>query len=116
MKKTLVALAALSTIATMAHTQSTVTLYGILDANIANFKSNQVSGTTIQSLSQAKIDSGGSSGSRWGIRFTEDLGDGLSAVGNLESGINLDAGSSAQGGLLLAVVQSWGWPAPASVR
>jgi predicted porin len=100
MKKSLFALAALSAITHMAQAQSTVTIYGILDADLANFKSNQISGATIQPLSQAKVDSAGLSGSRWGMRFTEDLGGGLSAVGNLESGFNLDAGSSAQGGLL----------------
>ena len=54
----------------------------------------------VANLTQLKIDSGGLNGSRWGIRVSEDLGGGLSVTGNLESGINLDVGSSAQGGLL----------------
>lgn len=104
MKKTLIALAALGAMAGVAHAQSTVTLYGLLDGNIQSYKSNVLVGTgataTIQSLTQTKIDSGGLNGSRWGMRIKEDIGGGMAIVGNLESGINLDTGSSAQGGLL----------------
>lgn len=99
MKKTLIAFAALSAIAGVAQAQSTVTIYGLLDANIGSFKSNTVVGTTLQSATQTKQDAGGLNGSRWGIRVKEDLGGGLAAVGNLESGFNLDDGQSAQGRL-----------------
>jgi predicted porin len=120
MKKTLIALAALGALAG-AHAQSTVTIYGLLDANLNSTKTNQVIGTaatpatlttagfivpgtpgnqTIQSVRRTNIDSGGLNGSRWGIRVSEDLGGGMAAVGNLESGFNIDQGSSAQGGLL----------------
>ena len=104
MKKTLIAFAALSAIAGMAQAQSTVTIYGLLDGNIQSLKTS-VAGSgaqagTIQNLTQAKIDAAGLNGSRWGIRVSEDLGGGLAVVGNLESGFNLDTGSSAQGGLL----------------
>jgi predicted porin len=100
MKKTLIALAALGAMAGAAQAQSTVTIYGLLDANIGSYKTNQINGAAISGISQAKIDSGGLNGSRWGIRFSEDIGGGMAVIGNLESGINLDAGSSAQGGLL----------------
>ena len=102
MKKTLIAFAALSAIAGMAQAQSTVTIYGLLDGNIKSFKTNVAvgGGASIQSLTQARIDSDGLNGSRWGIRVSEDLGGGLAAVGNLESGFALDNGSSSQGGLL----------------
>lgn len=108
MKKTLIALAALGAMAGAAHAQSTVTIYGLLDANFGSFKTNTANGagtatsptTRIDSLTQTKIDSGGLNGSRWGIRVSEDVGGGMAVIGNLESGINLDAGSSAQGGLL----------------
>ncbi len=100
MKKTLIALAALGAMAGAAQAQSTVTLYGLLDANFGSYKTNVAQGGTVQSLTQTKIDSGGLNGSRWGIRFSEDIGGGMAVIGNLESGINLDAGSSAQGGLL----------------
>jgi predicted porin len=120
MKKTLIALAALGAMAG-AHAQSTVTLYGLVDANLQSFKTNTAvsgalpagataaqiatantaaGGARIGSARQTKIDSGGLNGSRWGLRVSEDLGGGMAAVANLESGINLDQGSSAQGGLL----------------
>lgn len=100
MKKTLIALAALGAMAGAAQAQSTVTIYGLLDANIGSYKTNQVSGATIAGISQAKIDAGGLNGSRWGIRFSEDIGGGMAVIGNLESGVNLDTGASGQGGLL----------------
>ncbi|NMM11761.1 MAG: porin [Polaromonas sp.] len=119
MKKTLIALAALGAMAGVAHAQSTVTIYGLLDANFGSYKTNvnvgdkaavkdPVTGLTlvpavfgsVQNLTQTKIDSGGLNGSRWGIRVNEDIGGGMAVVGNLESGLNLDTGSSGQGGLL----------------
>ena len=100
MKKTLIALAALGAMAGAAQAQSTVTIYGLLDANIGNYKTNQVNGAAISGLSQSKIDAGGLNGSRWGIRVSEDIGGGMAVIGNLESGFNLDTGASGQGGLL----------------
>jgi predicted porin len=101
MKKTLIALAALGAMAGAAQAQSTVTIYGLLDANIGSFKTNVVTAPgTVQSLTQTKIDSGGLNGSRWGIRVSEDIGGGMAVIGNLESGFNIDTGASAQGGLL----------------
>ena len=111
MKKSLIAFAALSAIAGMAQAQSSVTLYGLVDANVGSFKTNVAvpgatggttfaTGATIQNVRQSKIDSGGLNGSRWGMRIREDLGSGLAAVANLESGLNLDTGASGQGGVL----------------
>lgn len=103
MKKSLIALAVLAA-SGAAMAQSTVTLYGLVDANIGSFKTN-VAGTgaqagTIQSLTQSKINSEGLNGNRWGLRVKEDLGGGLAAIANLESGFYIDTGASAQGGLL----------------
>ena len=104
MKKTLIAFAALSAIAGMAQAQSSVTLYGLVDANLTSLKTNVVvgagAGASVQSITQTKIDSAGLNGSRWGMRVREDLGGGLAAVANLESGFSLDTGASGQGGLL----------------
>jgi len=101
MKKTLIALAALGAMAGAAQAQSTVTIYGLLDANIGSYKTNQINaaGTAIAGLSQSKIDSGGLNGSRWGIRVSEDIGGGMSVIGNLESGFSVDTGASGQGAL-----------------
>ena len=83
MKKSLIALAVLATSgATFA--QSTVTIYGLLDANINSTKSGNVTNTN--------IDSGGIQTSRFGLKGSEDLGGGLKANFKLESGINIDTG------------------------
>jgi len=99
MKKTLIAFAALSAIAGIAQAQSSVTLYGLVDANLTSQKSNVVvgagAGASVQSITQTKIDSAGLNGSRWGMRIREDLGGGMAAVANLESGFNLDTGAIA---------------------
>ena len=104
MKKTLIAFAALSAIAGMAQAQSSVTLYGLVDANLTSLKTNVVvgagAGASVQSITQTKIDQAGLNGSRWGMRVREDLGGGMAAVANLESGFALDTGASSQGGLL----------------
>lgn len=90
MKKTLVALAVLAA-SGAAMAQSTVTLYGIADVW---FGSDTVdNGTT--SLSQTKIDSGGVNGSRFGLRGSEDLGSGLSAIFQFEQGFSIDTGAAA---------------------
>ncbi len=91
MKKSLILVAMLT--ATSAFAQSNVTVYGLLDASIAHEK-NGGPGPSV------RLDSGNQSGSRIGFRGTEDLGGGLKANFLLEAGINLDDGTSAQGGVL----------------
>ncbi|TCW85781.1 porin [Burkholderia sp. SRS-46] len=95
MKKTLVALAALGTFTGMAHAQSSVTLYGIVDAGIV-YTSNVKTANGGKSLFQ--LASGNESGSRWGMTGTEDLGGGLKAIFKLEGGFNANNGTLGQGG------------------
>ena len=86
-KLTLVATAImglLSTSAAMA--QSTVTVYGILDAGY-----NHVSGLRQGSVST--IASGIMEGSRFGLRGSEDIGGGYKAIFTLENRFELDTGS-----------------------
>jgi predicted porin len=90
MKKTSVALLALGAFAGTAHAQSSVTLYGIVDAGI--LVNNNVKGLHQYSLSQA-------TSSRWGLRGTGDLGGGLSAIFDLENGFTTATGALGQGGL-----------------
>ncbi len=92
MKKSLLALAVLGAFAGAASAQSSVTLYGVADAN---FTSQKGGSNTLSSMG-----SGGLQGSRWGMRGTEDLGGGLKANFALESGYAIDTGSSLQGGRL----------------
>ena len=91
MKKSLVALAAMSVIGAVS-AQSSVTLYGLADAYIGSERI-AAAGATSNGTSQTVVNSGGQNGSRWGLRVSEDLGGGLAAIAQFESGFNIDTGS-----------------------
>lgn len=96
MKKSLLALAVLAA-SGAAMAQSTVTLYGIGDVY---FGSNRVDkGDGNGKLSQTVLNSGAINGSRWGLKGSEDLGNGLKANFNFESGFSMDSGLQGQGAL-----------------
>lgn len=101
MKKSLIALAVLAT-SGAAMAQSSVTLYGIVDMYLGSTKSDN--GTT--SLRQTKLDSGLVNTSRFGLKGSEDLGDGLKANFQLEQGIAADTGASKSTTLLTSTVTS----------
>ena len=84
MKKTLIALAALASFAGIASAQSSVTLFGIVDATIAH-GSGSIADKT-------QLTHSGYSSSRLGFRGTEDLGGGMSASFWLEAGVSNDDG------------------------
>ena len=87
MKKSLIALAVLAA-SGAAVAQSSVTIYGRVDASFGTEKTN--------GLSQTKLFDGGDAGltsSRWGLRGTEDLGGGLTAEFKLENRFKIDAGT-----------------------
>ncbi|MET3234450.1 UNVERIFIED_ORG: putative porin [Burkholderia sp. 1263] len=79
-----------------AYAQSSVTLYGVVDAGIAYVHNAKSSNGTNQST-LVKFSSGNVSGNRWGLRGSEDLGSGLSAVFQLENGFNVGTGALGQG-------------------
>ena len=90
MKKSLIALAVLAASgASMA--QSSVTLYGVADAYVGSTKI-EVNGVGQR---QTAVNSGGINGSRWGLKGSEDLGNGMKAIFTLESGFNIDTGAAA---------------------
>ena len=91
MKKSLIALAVLAA-SGAAMAQSSVTVYGIADIWLGTVKADQESANPD---SATKLDSGGVSTSRWGLKGSEDLGGGLKAIFTLESKIGLDTGTSA---------------------
>ncbi|OZI27768.1 porin [Bordetella genomosp. 7] len=97
MKKTLLAAALLAGFAGVAQAETSVTLYGIIDTGIGY---NKVKGDGWDSGSRVGMINGVQNGSRWGLRGTEDLGDGLQAVFQLESGFSSSNGNSAQNGRL----------------
>ncbi|WP_372825329.1 porin [Polaromonas sp.] len=89
MKKSLVALAILAA-AGVASAQSSVTLFGVVDAVIQHG-----SGSGVGSSSKTQLGNSGYNSSRLGFRGTEDLGGGMSASFWLEAGVNNDNGSGA---------------------
>ena len=87
MKKSLIALAALAAVGA-ASAQSSVTLYGVLDAGYTwTQHTAKVPGATIK-VTETGFTSGNLSGSRWGMKGQEDLGNGLAAVFNVEAGFD----------------------------
>ncbi|MDM0072819.1 porin [Variovorax sp. J2P1-59] len=86
MKKTLVAAAACAA-ASMACAQSSVTLFGVLDAGIA-----YTTGSGPISSSKWQMTNSSNTFSRLGFRGTEDLGGGFAASFWLEAGLQNDSG------------------------
>jgi GBP family porin len=85
MKKTLIIAGVMGTFAVAAHAQSSVTLYGTLDAGIV-YSNNQGGHSNWQQ------GSGSLSNTYFGLRGSEDLGGGLHAIFTLEDGFNLNSG------------------------
>lgn len=93
MKKSLLTLAVLAaTGAAMA--QSSVTLYGIVDASFGQTKT----GVGAASVTKTVLNSGEYSTSRWGLKGSEDLGGGLKANFQLEAFLAADTGTGAATG------------------
>jgi predicted porin len=97
MRKSLVAWAAL-TVAGAASAQSSVTLFGVVDATVSNFsnKTQSALGTNI-TTSKTILGNSGYNSSRLGFRGTEDLGGGLAASFWIESSLGNDDGTAGAG-------------------
>jgi GBP family porin len=72
-----------------AHAQSSVTLYGLIDTGLT-YTNNSGGHSNFQQAS------GILNGNRWGLRGSEDLGNGLKAIFVLENGFNLSTGKLGQ--------------------
>ena len=92
MKKSILALAVLGAFAGTAAAQTQVTLYGIADAGFGYADSDARGGDDA-----VNVFSGVQSSSRFGIRGSEDLGNGLRATFNIESGVDFDDGDASNG-------------------
>ena len=86
MKKSLLALAALTAFTGVASAQSSVTLFGIVDVSMRNVKNGP---TSLKSLSTDGMGS-----SRLGFRGVEDIGGGLRASFWLEGSLAADTGNA----------------------
>ena len=98
MKKTLAALAVLGAFAgTVA--AADVTLYGLVDYGF-NYQHVDADVKNVDASDSFKMMSSQNSGSRFGLKGTEDLGNGLKVGFVLENGFDADTGSLANGGRL----------------
>ena len=94
MKKSLIAVAALAAVGA-ASAQSSVTLYGVVDTGYGVVQTKTEQGGVTTKTRTTGLMSGNLSGSRWGLKGQEDLGNGLSAVFNVEAGFNSANGAFA---------------------
>jgi len=102
MKKTLIALAALAAVGSAS---AQYTLYGKIDSAFQVTNTNSgIAGET--DLTVIGLNSGGLSGSRWGLKGSEDLGNGLKASFQLENGFGSDTGLIGQNGGIFSR-QAW---------
>jgi predicted porin len=92
MKKSLLALAVLGAFAGVASAQSSVTIYGVIDAGV--YRSNGGSATNPGAPTNKAWQLSQAAGSRLGFRGNEDLGGGLSAQFQIEHRFNTDTGAS----------------------
>ncbi|WP_229258309.1 porin [Duganella rivi] len=81
---------------------SQVTLYGVIDTGIERVNHTNAAGDAVTRMPTLT----GTLPSRWGVRGTEDLGNGASAVFQLESQFGPDTGAQGQGGRLFGR-QAW---------
>ena len=96
MKKTLVALAVLGAFAGSAMAAD-VTLYGALDTG---FEYKHTKSTGEKAVDKFDMQTGWDTGNRWGLKGSEDLGNGYKVGFKLESGFNGDDGTMGQGSRL----------------
>ena len=122
MKKSLLALAALSTIAGVAQAQSSVTLYGTMDASFAYVQNAGQADSTKQITPTPTMQPNGTAGSGstasfatgnlvsglvdgafsssvWGLKGSEDLGGGMKAIFQAEGDLSSNNGGTMQNGL-----------------
>jgi predicted porin len=86
MQRSLIAAAVLATLGTSAFAQSSVTIYGRLNVSIERQKVGSGDNDWVMQ----------NNASRWGLKGTEDLGGGLKAGFQIESGFNVNDGRQTQ--------------------
>lgn len=97
MKTKIIVGSVLAALSGAAFAQSSVTIYGVIDAGLTASKG--VTASDGSKKSRVGLDSSILSGSRLGFRGVEDLGGGTSAIFNIENGFNVDNGTQGQGAL-----------------
>ncbi|WP_447746810.1 porin [Variovorax boronicumulans] len=96
-KKTLIAAAATTLAAGASLAQSSLTLFGVMDAGVSHYRTTSSSYNPLRPAelrqSQTVLSPSGNASSRIGFRGTEDLGGGLAASFWLEAPLSNDTGS-----------------------
>lgn len=105
MKKVLTGIALAIACTSCVHAQSSVTLYGILDAGITYVNNQGGHSAVIE-------DTGIAQASRWGLQGAEDLGEGVKAIFTLENGFTLGNGTLGQGGAMFGRTAAVGLAGP----
>jgi predicted porin len=101
MKKSLFAIAAVTAFAGAAQAQSSVTVYGLIDAGVGTSDIKYATGGVNQTKQNflgglnSTTGTGMEAGSRLGFRGVEDLGGGMTAGFVLETGVNYATGQNA---------------------
>ena len=98
MKKSLIAVAVLGAFASTAMAAD-VTLYGKIDTGL-NYTHVDTDVNGVDATDKVSMASGMNSGSRWGLKGTEELGNGLKVGFVLESGFNSDDGTMGTSGTI----------------
>jgi predicted porin len=101
MKKSLLAVAVAAALPTFAQAQSSVTLFGLLDASVeysdSQANATVANGVVTEGKGGMRLANGVGYGSRFGVRGTEDLGGGLRAIFTIEHRLNIDTGDTSGG-------------------
>lgn len=71
------------------HAQSSVQIYGLLDVGVEYVTNAGADGGAL-----SRVITSGKNTSRWGLRGSESLGDGLDAIWGLEGGVRVDTGAN----------------------
>ena len=87
MKKSLLAIAAMTAFAGAAQAQSSVTVYGIMDVGYINQKSDGSGTSATTAARNSMIGTSAEQTSRLGFKGTEDMGGGTSAFFTIETGL-----------------------------
>ncbi|KUY91768.1 hypothetical protein WS50_21565 [Burkholderia territorii] len=104
---TVIAASAAGLVPYVAHAQSNVVLYGLIDTSITYATNQRTHGAGSPGSGSVALTSGALNASRWGLRGREDLGGGMAAVFTLENGFSGTNGKLSQKGVDMFGRQAW---------
>ncbi|KWA22193.1 porin [Burkholderia territorii] len=104
---TAIAASAAGLVPYVAHAQSNVVLYGLIDTSITYATNQRTHGAGSPGSGSVALTSGALNASRWGLRGREDLGGGMAAVFTLENGFSGTNGKLSQKGVDMFGRQAW---------